>query len=101
MFTIKEICEKIKKTAFQDSIPDCLKVFREGVSFPAAGRPFQAFAPLTEKHFCPFFESFFRSLKSDAVLLRFLEVSWDVLMKRLLIGLGASSWRDLKTIILD
>ena len=69
----------------------CLKVFREDASFLTAERPCQALALLNEKHFCPFFEFFFGSRKSVAVFLRFLKVSWDVLVKRLLIYSGASS----------
>ena len=60
----------------------------EDASFPPAERAFQVLAPLNEKHFCPFLEFFFGSLKSVAVFLRFLEVNWDVLMKRLRIYLG-------------
>ena len=79
----------------------CLKLFREDASLHSAERPFQDLAPLYEKHFCPFLEFFFGNLRSVAVFLRFLEVSWDIFVKRLHIYCGASSWRDLKTIILD
>ena len=62
----------------------------ENASFPAAERPFEALAPLNEKHLCPFVEFSFGSLKSVAAFLRFLEVSWDVLVKRLHIYFEAS-----------
>ena len=41
-------------------------------------RPFQDLAPLKEKHFCPFADFLFGTLRSVAEFLRFLEVSWDV-----------------------
>ena len=69
----------------------CLKVFREDASSPSAERPFQTFVSQNEKYFGPFFKIFFGSLKSVAVFLWFLKVSWDILMKRLLTYSGASS----------
>ena len=46
-----------------------LKLVRDDASFPSAERPFQALAPLKEKHFWPVFELFLGSLKSVSVFL--------------------------------
>ena len=90
-------------TLFTASYPyiRCLNPFKDDASLHSAERPFQDLAPLNEKDFCPFLEFFFGNLRSVAVFLRFLEVSWDVFVKRLHMYCGASSCRDLKTIILD
>ena len=44
-------------------------------------RPLKDLAPLNGKYFCPFLEFFFGNLRSVAVFLSFLEVSWDDLRK--------------------
>ena len=85
----------MKKQFFKIALPIrimyCLKVLRDDASFPAAERPFEPLAPLKEKRFCPFFEFLLGSLKVVAVFLQFLEVSWDVPVKRLHICFGACS----------
>ena len=80
-------------TVLKASFPyiHCLNLLREDASLLSAERPFQDLAPLNEKHFCPFFEFFFGNLRSVTVFLRFLEVSWDVFVKRLHMYCGASS----------
>ena len=67
----------------------------------SAERPFQDLAPLKEKHFCPFVEFFFGILRSVAEFLRLREVNWDVFVNRLRMYGGATTCRDLKTMILD
>ena len=69
----------------------CLKRFKEDASLHSAERPFQDLARLYEKHFCPLLEFFCGNLTSVDVFLSFLEVSWEVFVKRLHIFCGASS----------
>ena len=69
--------------------------------FRSAERLFQDLAALKEKHFCQFVDFFFGILRSVAEFLRFLEVSWDVLVNRLDMYCGARPLRDLKNMILD
>ena len=57
-------------------------------------RPFQDLAPLKEKYFCPLLVFFLGNLRSVTVFLRFLEVSWDVFVKRIHMYCVASSLRD-------
>ena len=54
-----------------------LKLVKEDACLHSAERPFQDLAPLIEKHFCPFLEFFFCSLRSVDVFLRFLEFNLD------------------------
>ena len=53
------------------------------------------------KRFCSILELFSGNLRSVAVFLRSLEVSWDVFAKRFHIFCGVRSWRGVKNTILD
>ena len=78
---------------------ELLKLVREDAFFDSAGRLFQSLAPRKEKHFCPLADFFFGNLKSVSVLRRLREEHCEFLVKRLHRYCGASSLRDLKTMI--
>ena len=80
---------------------DLLKLPREDAFFDSAERLFHSFAPRNEKHFCPFADVFFGSLRSVCVFLRLWAEHWEFLLKRLSMYCGACSLSDLKTIIFD
>ena len=81
---ITKYCIKSEEPRFKMTIchTHLLKVVRDDACFPSAERPFQALAPLKEKHLKLVFELFLGSLKSVSVFRKHLEVSWDVLVDR-------------------
>ena len=57
-----------------------LKIYIEDACLVSAGRLFQSLAPRKEKHFCPFADVFFGSLKSVAVFRRLRELLVEFLV---------------------
>ena len=79
----------------------CLKVLREAACLQLAERLFQSFTPLNKKHFLPFSILFFGNLWSVDVLHSLYDVLCEFFLnKRRKYG-GASSFKLLKTIVLD
>ena len=75
-----------------------LKALIEVVSFASVGRPFQHFAPLNEKRFCPLAELLKGSLKSVFVFRRLRVVLTVFLVKISQRYLGAMLFKHLKTV---
>ena len=78
----------------------CLKVLREDAFLDSAERPFHSFVPRNEKHFWPFVDIFFGTLRSVFVFLREWIEHCEFLLKRLSRYRGAKSLSDLNTIVL-
>ena len=78
-----------------------LKVLREAACLQVAERLFQSFTPLNEKHFLPFSVPFFRNLRSVDVLRSLYDVLCEFFLNKLRKYGGASSFKLLKTIVLD
>ena len=66
-----------------------------------AERLFQSLTPLNEKHFLPFSVPFFGNLRSVDVLRSLYDVLCEFFLNKLLKYGGASSFKLLKTIVLD
>ena len=79
----------------------CLKVLRVAACLQLTERLFQSFAPLNEKNFLPFSVRFFGNLRSVDVLRSLYEVLCEFVLNKLRKYGGASSFRLLKTIVLD
>ena len=79
----------------------CLKVLREAACLQLAERLFQSFTPLNEKHFLPFSVPFFGNLRSVDVLRSLYDVLCEFFLNKLHKYGGASSFKVLKTIVLD
>ena len=78
-----------------------MKVLREAACLQLAERLFQSFAPLNEKDFLPFSVPIFGNLRSVGVLRSLYEVLCELFLNKLSKYGGASSFKLLKTIILD
>ena len=78
-----------------------LKVLREAACLQLAERLFQCFPPLNEKHFLPLSVPFFGNLRSVDVLRSLYEVLCKFFLSKLRKYGGASSFKLLKTIVLD
>ena len=76
------------------------EVLREAACLQLAERFFHSFAPLNEKHFLPF-SVHFGNLRSVDVLRSLYEVLCEFFLNKLRRYGGASSFRLLKTIVLD
>ena len=79
----------------------CLKVLREAAYLQLAERLFQSLTPLYEKHFLPFSVPFFGNLRSVDVLRSLYDVLCKIFLNKLRKYGGASSFKLLKTIVLD
>ena len=79
----------------------CLKVFKEAACLQLAERLFQSFTPLNEKHFLPCSVPFFGNLRSVDVLRSLYDVLCEFFLNKLRKYGGASSFKLLKTIVLD
>ena len=79
----------------------CLKVLREAACLQLAERLFQSFTPLNEKHFLPFSVPFCGNLRSVDVLRSLYDVLCEFFLNKLHKYGGASSFKVLKTIVLD
>ena len=79
----------------------CLKVLREAACLQLAERLFQSFALLNEKHFLPFSVPIFGNLRSADVLRSLYEVLCEFFLNKLRKYGGGSSFKLLKTIVLD
>ena len=79
----------------------CLKVLRVAACLQLAERLFQSFEPLNEKHFLPFSVRFFGNLRSVDVLRSLYVVLCEFFLNKLRKYRGASSFKLLKTIVLD
>ena len=79
----------------------CLKVLREAACLQLAERLFQSLTPLNEKHFLPFSVPFFGNLRSVDVLRSLYDVLCKIFLNKLRKYGGASSFKLLKTIVLD
>ena len=78
-----------------------LKQYREVACFDLADRLFHSFAPLQEKHLWPFADLFISSLRSVPISRRLYDQQDKLQVKRSHKYCKASSFRDLKTIVLD
>ena len=76
-------------------------MLREAACLQLAERLFQSFAPLNEKHFLPFYVPFFGSLRSVDVLRSLYEILCEFFLNKLRKYRGTSSFKLLKTIVLD
>ena len=79
----------------------CLKVLREAACLQLAERLFQSFALLNEKHFLPFSVPICGNLRSADVLRSLYQVLCEFFLNKLRKYGGASSFKFLKTIVLD
>ena len=79
----------------------CLKVLREAACLQLAERLFQSFTPLNEKHFLPFSVPFLGNLRSVDVLRSLYDVLCEFFLNKLRKYGGASSFKLLKTIVLN
>ena len=79
----------------------CLKVLREAACLQLAERLFRSFTPLNEKHFLPFSVPIFGNLRSVDILRSIYEVLCEFFLNKLRKYGGASSFKVLKTIVLD
>ena len=76
-------------------------MLREDACLQLAERLFQSFTPLNEKHFLPFSGSLFVNLRSVDVLRSLYDVLCEFFLNKLRKYGGASSFKLLKTIVLD
>ena len=76
-------------------------MLREAACLQLAERLFQSFAPLNEKDFLPFSVPIFGNLRSVDVLRSLYEVLCEFFLNKLRKYGGASSFKLLKTIVLD
>ena len=76
-------------------------MLREAACLQLAERLFQRFTPLNEKHFLPFSVLFSGNLRSVDVLRSLYEVLCEFFLNKLRKYGGASSFKLLKTIVLD
>ena len=76
-------------------------MLREAACLQLAERLFQSFASLNEKHFLPFSVSFFGNLRSVYVVGSLYDVLCEFFPNKLRKYGGASSFKLLKTIVLD
>ena len=76
-------------------------MLREAACLQLTERLFQSFAPLNEKDFLPFSVPIFGNLRSVDVLRSLYEVLCEFFLNKLRKYGGASSFKLLKTIVLD